>query len=60
MEADLAWQGNKLELFDLSAGPSENEDLSVKLSDKTRELHSYMLAFLKEVNAETRRISSKK
>ncbi|MFC1604364.1 sulfatase-like hydrolase/transferase [Planctomycetota bacterium] len=54
------WQGNKLELFDLSAGPSENDDLSVKLPDKTRELHSYMLAFLEEVNAETRRISSKK
>jgi arylsulfatase A-like enzyme len=54
------WQDNRLELFDLSGSPSENEDLSRLLNDKTRELHSYMLAFLEEVNAETRRISNKK
>ncbi len=54
------WQGNKLELFDLSGSPSEDEDISQQLKDKTRELHSYMLAFLEEVNAETRRISNKK
>jgi len=54
------WQENKLELFDLSGNPSENDDLSAKLPDKTRQLHSYMLAFLEEVNAETRNTSSKK
>jgi hypothetical protein len=54
------WQDNRLELFDLSKSPSEDEDISRKLNDKTRELHSYMLAFLEEVNAETRRISNKK
>ena len=45
------WQNNSLELFDLSKSPSEDEDLSRQLKDKTRELHSYMLAFLEEVNA---------
>jgi arylsulfatase A-like enzyme len=54
------WQENKLELFDLSRNPSEDEDLSRQLADKTRELHAHMLAFLKEVNAETRKTSSKK
>ena len=54
------WQDNKLELFDLSKSRSEDNDLSMQLTDKTRELHSYMLAFLEEVNAETRRGSSKK
>jgi len=54
------WQDNKLELFDLSKNPSENDDLSIKLPGKTRELHSYMLTFLEEVNAETRKTSSKK
>jgi len=54
------WQDNRLELFDLSGSPSEDVDLSRQLNDKTRELHSYMLSFLEEVNAETRRISNKK
>jgi hypothetical protein len=54
------WQDNRLELFDLSGSPSEDEDLSRQLNNKTRELHSYMLAFLEEVNAETRKISNKK
>jgi len=54
------WQDNKLELFDLSSSPSEIDDLSVKLPEKTRQLHSYMLAFLEEVKAETRKTSSKK
>lgn len=54
------WQDNKLELFDLSKNRSEDNDLAMQLPDKTRELHSYMVTFLEEVNAETRRISSKK
>jgi arylsulfatase A-like enzyme len=57
------WQDNRLELFDLSGSPSEVDDLSRQFTDKTRELHSYMLAFLEEVeevNAETRRISNRK
>ena len=54
------WQENKLELFDLSRNPSEDNDLSMQFGDKTRELHSYMLTFLEEVNAETRKTSSKK
>lgn len=54
------WQDNNLELFDLSKNQSEDNDLSTPLPVKTGELHSYMLAFLEEVNAETRKTSSKK
>ncbi len=54
------WQDNRLELFNLAQNPGEQDDLSKRLPDKTRELHELMVGFLNEVDAETGRVGSKK
>ena len=53
------WEGDRLELFDLSQSPGEQDDLAKKLPEKTRELHEQMVGFLNEVNAETRKTMQK-
>ncbi len=53
------WDGNRLELFDLSKDLGEAKDLSKKLSSKTNELHQLMVDFLEDVGAETRKVGSK-
>ena len=46
------WRENTLELFDLSHDLSEVEDLSNRMSDKTRELDDLLTTFLEEVGAD--------
>ena len=53
------WKEDRLELFDMSTGLSEDEDLSKKLPKKTAELHGMMVGFLDKVKAETRRTGGK-
>ncbi len=53
------WDGNRLELFDLSNSPSEDHDLSRSLPEKTQELHDFMSEFLNDVGAETSRTTTK-
>ena len=50
------WEQNKLELFDLSNDVSEENNLAEEMTDKAKELEKKLDAFLKEVDAETRRI----
>jgi arylsulfatase A len=54
------WKGHQLELFDLSQDLSESNDLSKKMPTKTEELHTKLVAFLTEVDAETRQTKKKK
>jgi len=44
---------NLLELYDLSQDLGEQRDLSTEMPELTSELHDELMAFLKEVNAET-------
>lgn len=53
------WDENRLELFNLSESVSEEEDLAERLPSKTAELHSAMVDYLAEVDAETRRTGEK-
>ena len=53
------WKEDRLELFDLSKNLSEDDDLSERLPNKTAELHSMMVNFLDDVNAETHRTDGK-
>lgn len=50
------WKNNQLELFDLSRDISEEDDLSGKLPEITRQLDTELSSFLMEVGAETRQI----
>ena len=54
------WQGNHLELFDLSTDLSETHDLSATLPGQTQKLDTLMTNFLEKVAAETRRTSKKR
>ncbi len=54
------WKGNQLELFDLSQDLSESNDLSEEMPTKTEELHTRLVAFLTDVDAETRQTRKKK
>jgi len=47
------WREERLELFDLDRDIGENIDLSKKMKSKTKELHSLLLKYLNEVNADT-------
>ncbi|MEX0323269.1 MAG: sulfatase [Puniceicoccaceae bacterium] len=49
------WKDNQLELFDLEKDVGEENDLSAKLPAVVRDLDDKLVAFLKEVKAETRR-----
>ncbi|TWU37925.1 Arylsulfatase [Novipirellula aureliae] len=53
------WDGNKLELFDLSNDLAEAQDLSNEMPEKTEELHQRMVAYLDKVNAATEYMGSK-
>jgi len=50
------WEQDKLELFDLSKDVSEENNLAELMPEKTRELDGKLVSFLKEVDAETKRI----
>ena len=54
------WDGNRLELFDMSKSLSEKNNIAKKLPSKTDELHKMMIQFLSEVGAETRKTTFKK
>ena len=54
------WEGNRLELFDMSKSLSEKNNIAKKLSSKTDELHQMMIQFLSEVGAETSKTTFKK
>ncbi|MGB0578621.1 MAG: sulfatase-like hydrolase/transferase [Limisphaerales bacterium] len=54
------WSKNQLELFDLSQSRGEDADLSAKEPGRVKEMHAMMVAYLDEVNAETRKTGSKK
>ncbi len=54
------WKTNQLELFNLSQDVGEDEDLSQKLVQKTREMHDLMVGYLDEVDAETRKTEAEK
>ena len=47
------WKTGKLELFDLSKDLSEANDLSAKMTEKTKELDQTLTAFLTQVKAMT-------
>jgi len=53
------WSKNQLELFDLSQGTYEEQDLAASQPERVKELHELMVGFLDEVNAETRKTGSK-
>jgi len=48
------WREDRLELFDLNRDISESIDLSEQMKPRTKELHSLLLKYLAEVNADTR------
>lgn len=50
------WKNNQLELFDIVKDVGEENDLSKKLPDVVKQLDEKLVAFLKEVGAETRKI----
>ena len=50
------WKKNQLELFDIVKDVGEENDLSEKLPEVTRDLDSLLTAFLKDVGAETRNL----
>ncbi len=54
------WKGSQLELFDLSRGLSESNDLSEEMPTKTEDLHTKRVAFLTDVDAKTRQIRKTK
>jgi arylsulfatase A-like enzyme len=54
------WEGNRLELFDMSKSLSEKNNIAKKLPSKTDELHQMMIQFLNEVGAETSKTTFKK
>ena len=54
------WEGNRLELFDMSTSLSEKNNLAKRLPSKTDELHQMMIQFLSEVGAETSKTTFKK
>ena len=53
------WAKNRLELFDLTRDGGEQHDLSASNPDKVEQLHNLMVAFLDEVDAETRKTGTK-
>ena len=54
------WATDTLELFDLSRDVSEANDLSVSNPEKTKELHTMMVDFFGQVEAETAKTTDKK
>ena len=54
------WEGNRLELFDMSTSLSEKNNLAKRLPSKTNELHQMMIQFLSEIGAETSKTTFKK
>ena len=53
------WQGQRVELFDLSQDCSEAHDLSLSLPEKRKELEAKLDGFLNSVQAETRKTTNK-
>ncbi len=49
------WYRDEVELFDLSTDVSEENDLSEKMPEKTKELEEKLVSFLEEVGAETKK-----
>jgi hypothetical protein len=54
------WDGNRLELFNMSTNLSEKNNIAKNLPSKTDELHQMMIQFLGEVGAETSKTTFKK
>ena len=54
------WSTNTLELFDLSQDVGEANDLSKSKPDETKKLHTMMVDFFEEIDAETSKTTNKK